>query len=69
MVFALEGISLRFRFGVVLVASSASAAFVYPNVVPGNVSGELVLDVVVVDPHAQVPMLNMFRIFIGETTL
>ena len=68
--FDLEGISLRFRFGgVVLVAPSATVVSSEPNVVPGNMAGELGLNVVVVHPHALVPMLYVFRIFIQEPTL
>ena len=66
----LEGISLRFRFGgVVLVASSATVVSSEPNMVPGNMAGELGLNVVLFHPHALVPMLYVLRIFIQETTL
>ena len=68
--FDLEGISLRFSLGcVVLFASSATVVSSEPNVVPGNMARELGLNVVVVHPHALVPMLYVFRIFIQETTL
>ena len=68
--FDLEGISLRFRLGcVVLVASSAAVVSSEPNMVPGNMARELGLNVVLFHPHALVTMLYVFRIFIQEATL